>query len=52
MLELNNKQQLAALECKWKEDKIKAPAAFSKAYPEAEFNVINKDNYLDWITKS
>jgi predicted AAA+ superfamily ATPase len=52
LLELNNKQQLAALECKWKDDKIKAPAAFSKAYPEAEFNVINKDNYLDWITKS
>jgi predicted AAA+ superfamily ATPase len=52
LLELNNKQQLAALECKWKDNKTKAPAAFSKAYPEAEFNVINKDNYLDWITKS
>ena len=52
LLELNNKQQLAALECKWKDDKTKVPAAFSKAYPKAEFNVINKDNYLDWITKS
>lgn len=52
LLELNNKQQLTALECKWKDAKIKVPAAFSKAYPEAEFNVMNKDNYLDWITKS
>jgi len=52
LLELNNKQQLTALECKWKDDKIKVPAAFSKAYPKAEFNVINQDNYLDWITKS
>jgi predicted AAA+ superfamily ATPase len=52
LLELNNKQQLTALECKWKDDRIKIPAAFSKAYPKAKFNVINKDNYLDWITKS
>jgi len=52
LLELNNKQQLTALECKWKDDKIKVPAAFSKAYPKAEFNVIHQDNYLDWITKS
>ena len=52
LLELNNKQKLIAMECKWKADKIKVPAAFSKAYPKAGFNVINKDNYLDWITKS
>lgn len=52
LLELNNKQKLQALECKWKEDKIKIPPAFSKAYPKAKFNLINKDNYLDWITKN
>ena len=50
LLELNNKQQLLALECKWKEGKLKTPAAFSKAYPKAQFKIINKDNYLDWIT--
>ncbi|MEO8855334.1 MAG: ATP-binding protein, partial [Ginsengibacter sp.] len=50
LLELNNKQKLQALECKWKEDKIKIPPAFSKAYPRAKFDVINRDNYLDWIT--
>lgn len=52
LLELNNKQKLVALECKWKDDKTKPPPAFSKAYPKAEFNIINKDNYLDWITKT
>lgn len=52
LLELNNKQKLQALECKWKEDKAKIPPAFSKAYPKAAFNFINKENYLDWITKS
>lgn len=51
LLELNNKQQLQALECKWKEEKIKIPPAFSKAYPSAKFNLINKENYLDWVTK-
>lgn len=49
LLELNN-GQLQALECKWKETKVKIPVAFAKAYPEANFSIINKDNYLDWIT--
>ena len=30
--------------------KAKTPAAFGKAYPDAKFSIINKDNYLDWIT--
>ncbi len=51
LLELNNKQKLQALECKWKESKFKVPPAFSKAYPKATFHVINKENYLDWITE-
>jgi uncharacterized protein len=50
LLELNSKQKLQALECKWKEGKGKIPAAFSKAYPKAVFKIINRDNYLDWIT--
>ena len=41
---------LQAMECKWKKDKAKIPAAFAKAYPEATFTVINQDNYLEWIT--
>ena len=48
-LELHN-GQLQALECKWKQGKVKKPAAFAKAYPEAHFAIIDQDNYLDWIT--
>jgi len=50
-IELHN-GQLQALECKWKEEKAKKPVAFGKAYPEAQFSVIDRDNYLDWITGS
>ena len=49
-LELNNKQNLQAIECKWQDQKVKIPVAFSKAYPNASFNMVNRDNYLDWIT--
>ncbi|WP_439475157.1 hypothetical protein [Algoriphagus formosus] len=27
----------------------KAPAAWSKAYPDASFEVVHSGNYLDWI---
>jgi predicted AAA+ superfamily ATPase len=50
LLELNNKQQLQALECKWKSGKKSAPTAFAKAYPTASFDTINNEDYLDWIT--
>ena len=51
LLELNNKQQLLALECKWRNQPVKVPVAFSKAYPEAEFIAIHQDNYLEWIVE-
>ena len=42
---------LAGFEFKWNENrKSKIPTAFAKAYPEATFEVINKQNYLDFIT--
>lgn len=41
---------LQAFEIKWKEDKVKIPVAFSKAYPEASFQVIEQKNYLQFIT--
>ncbi|MDZ7772595.1 MAG: AAA family ATPase [Balneolaceae bacterium] len=49
-LELDNRQNIQAIECKWRERGAKPPAAFSKAYPEARYEVVNKSNYLDWIT--
>jgi predicted AAA+ superfamily ATPase len=41
---------LRAYEFKWNENrKAKIPGAFAKAYPEASFEVVNKENYLDFI---
>ncbi|MFV8346237.1 ATP-binding protein [Flavobacterium sp. ZB4P13] len=43
--------KLSGFEFKWNETKkVKIPAAFAKAYPDATFEVINKSNYLDFIT--
>jgi predicted AAA+ superfamily ATPase len=43
--------RLAGFEFKWNENrKAKIPTAFGKAYPEATFEVINRNNYLDFIT--
>ncbi|HVB03187.1 MAG TPA: ATP-binding protein [Chitinophagaceae bacterium] len=50
LIEVNNKQELAAYECKWKEGRMKIPTAFIKAYPNAVFNCITQFNYLDFIT--
>lgn len=42
---------LAGFEFKWNENKkSKIPTAFAKAYPDATFEVITKNNYLDFIT--
>ncbi|GAB3010152.1 ATP-binding protein [Niabella terrae] len=41
---------LAAFEFKYAPDrKVKEPAAFADAYPDIDFQVISKDNYLEWI---
>ena len=41
---------LNGFEFKWNENrKTKIPTAFAKAYPEATFEVINRQNYLDFI---
>ncbi len=42
----------SAYEFKYSPDKkVKVPAGFAKAYPNATFEKISRDNYLDWITK-
>ncbi len=42
---------LRGYEFKWNENrKSKIPTAFAKAYPDASFEVINKQNYLDFIS--
>lgn len=43
--------KLEGFEFKWNENKkAKIPTAFAKAYPEADFTVVNKSNYLDFIS--
>ena len=42
--------KLFGYEFKWGSKMIKAPRKWSEEYPEAEFTVINQDNYLDFIT--
>ncbi|WP_051234347.1 ATP-binding protein [Flavobacterium denitrificans] len=43
--------KLEGFEFKWNENKkAKIPTAFVKAYPEADFTVVNKSNYLDFIS--
>jgi uncharacterized protein len=44
-----NEGVLSAFQCKWNHTKSKFPVAFANAYPEATFEVINQDSYLDWI---
>jgi predicted AAA+ superfamily ATPase len=48
LIEVNN-GQLQAFECKWKNGKVKIPAAFAKAYPDAQFESINNENYRSMI---
>jgi predicted AAA+ superfamily ATPase len=44
-------ETINAFEFKWNDNKkVKAPTAFAKAYLEAIFEVINKQNYLEFIT--
>ena len=40
-----------AFEIKWNNSKGKLPVAFATAYPKASFEIINNDNYVDWIMK-
>lgn len=40
---------LSAYEFKWKEEKVKVPVAFAKAYPGVPFSVIHSKNYLGFI---
>lgn len=49
LVEINNRQEITAFECKWKEGNVKVPEAFGKAYPEAAFRVVTRGNYLDWV---
>lgn len=43
--------KLFAYEIKWSaKKKAKVPTSWKKGYPESSFEVINQENYLNWIT--
>ena len=42
--------KLFGYECKWKQKKIKEPKDWKAQYAEASFEIISKENYLDFIT--
>lgn len=42
--------KLFAFECKYSKKDVKVPKDFINSYPGSEFFVINKDNYLDFLT--
>jgi hypothetical protein len=43
--------KLSGFEFKWNSNKkSKMPTAFAKGYPDATFEVVNRKNYLDFIT--
>lgn len=41
---------LHATETKWSPGRVKAPAGFRRAYPDATFRVVHQKDYLDFIT--
>ena len=40
---------LHAFELKWGKKNPKVPKAFAEGYPDAEFHVVNPNNYLEFI---
>jgi len=42
--------QISAYEFKWKDKKIKKPLEFLKAYPNASYKAINRENFMDFLT--
>ena len=47
-LEIKN-EQIAAFEYKYGKSKSKIPTEFAKSYQDATFEIINQDNYLEYI---
>ena len=41
--------KISGFEYKWGKADAKAPTEFSKSYPDASFQTVNQDNYLDFI---
>ena len=42
--------RLFGFECKWTATRWRPPGAFTAAYPESELQLVNRTNYLDFLT--
>lgn len=42
--------RLYGFECKYAKEKVKVPKDFIKAYPNSKFKLVNKENYLDYLS--
>ena len=40
---------LFGYEFKWKEEKVKIPTQWKSAYPDASFELININNFTEWL---
>ncbi len=49
LLEIND-TTINAYEFKWNKSKVKPPTAWSFSYPKSTFKLVNKHNYLDFLT--
>ncbi len=49
LLEIDSKHKMQGLEFKWGKANSKIPVAFAKAYPDAVWNEVSKENYFDWV---
>jgi hypothetical protein len=43
--------KLSGYEIKWKKSRVSAPKDWNKYYPHAGFEVINQENYLNYILR-
>ena len=43
---------LSAFEFKWQNRRVRVPGSFEKAYPNATFEVVHQENYIDFIVPS
>jgi predicted AAA+ superfamily ATPase len=41
--------KLFAIECKWSQNSVSSPQAWQQAYPGSSFDVISKNNYLNFL---
>lgn len=41
--------QLNTYEIKWQDKKVKIPKVFAEMYPQHSFNIVSRENYLNWI---